>query len=101
MSLETEASSEYNRKKLPILNALKTLLKLLVEKGKYVMRPISLKDLKYTYERFTEEQKIAFILAGGAARLLSFRRPTRASHQKARGDTFPPDPLTGALPVLN
>jgi hypothetical protein len=54
---------------LPILNDLKTLLILLVEKGKHIMRPISLKDLKSTYERFTEEQKITFILAGGAPQL--------------------------------
>ena len=101
MSLETQACSEYNRKKLPILNALKTLLLLLVEKGKQIMRPISLKDLKSSYERFNEEQKIAFILAGGAPRLLALRRRTRASHQEARGDTFPSDPLTGALPVIS
>ena len=65
------------------------------------MRSFSLKDLKCTYERFNEEQKIAFILAGGAPQLLAFRRRTRASHQKERGDTFPSGPLTGALPVIS
>jgi hypothetical protein len=70
-------------------------------KGKQRMRSISLKNLKCTYERLNEEQKIAFILAGGAARLLTFRQRTRASHQKKRDDAFPSDPLTGALPVLN
>lgn len=65
------------------------------------MRPISLKDLKSPYERLNEEQKIAFILAGGAPQLFAFRRRTRASHQKARDDTFPSDPFTGALPVIS
>jgi hypothetical protein len=65
------------------------------------MRPFSLKNLKYTYERFNEEQKITFILAGGAPRLLALRQPTRMSHQKERDDTSPSRPLTGALPVIS
>lgn len=79
---------------------LQMLLKITCVKGKQFMRSFSLKDLKSSYERFDEEQKIAFILAGGAPRFLPLRRPTRVPHQEARDDTFPSDPRTGALPVL-
>ena len=52
------------------------------------------------YEMLCEEQKIAFLLAGGAEQLFRYQQQKRQQEQEDKTDQSSSDPRTDDLPVL-
>jgi len=56
--------------------------------------------LSQAYEILREEQKIAFLLAGGAEQLFHYQQQERQQEQGGKTDPSSSDPRTDDLPVL-
>jgi len=52
------------------------------------------------YKMLCEEQKIAFLLAGGAEQLFQYQQQKRLQEQRDKTDQSSSDPRTDDLPVL-
>lgn len=64
------------------------------------MEEFSFQALKKAYEQLTDQQKITFILAGGAPQLLSHQQRTFQRRQQEKRGKASSRRMTGDLPIL-